>query len=141
MILIIGGAYQGKTEYAIHTYGLSDDEVLVCNENTVIDEGIYQDKVILEGIKCITNLNEWIRSEINYHGDNAEEIIKGKMEKLLINRKNIIIIMNEVGMGIVPIDRKDRDYREIVGRTGCLLASKADKVVRVCCSCGQVIKG
>ena len=36
MILIIGGAYQGKTEYAKKTYGLQDADIFTC-ENTDID--------------------------------------------------------------------------------------------------------
>ena len=34
MILIIGGAYQGKLDYAKAEYGLTDDDVFTCEEGS-----------------------------------------------------------------------------------------------------------
>ena len=52
-----------------------------------------------------------------------------------------IVIATEVGGGVVPLDRKQRHDREAAGRLACLLALRADTVVRVCCGLGQVLKG
>ena len=52
-----------------------------------------------------------------------------------------IVIATEVGGGVVPLDRKQRRDREAAGRLACLLAQRADTVVRVCCGLGQVMKG
>lgn len=52
-----------------------------------------------------------------------------------------IIIAAEIGGGLVPIDRAGREKREAAGRLACLLAERADTVVRVCCGLGQVLKG
>ena len=52
-----------------------------------------------------------------------------------------IVIATEVGGGVVPLDRKQRQDREAAGRLACLLAQRADTVVRVCCGLGQVLKG
>lgn len=51
------------------------------------------------------------------------------------------VICDEVGCGVVPIDPADRAWREAVGRLCCLLAERADVVVRVCCGIPQAIKG
>ena len=37
MILIFGGAYQGKLEYAKKHWNFSDDDVFFCEENLTID--------------------------------------------------------------------------------------------------------
>ena len=52
-----------------------------------------------------------------------------------------IVIATELGGGLVPIDRAEREKREAAGRLACLLAARADTVVRVCCGLPQVLKG
>ena len=52
----------------------------------------------------------------------------------------LVVICDEVGGGIVPADRRQRDYRECVGRVLCGLAQRADTVVRVQCGIGSVLK-
>lgn len=48
---------------------------------------------------------------------------------------------DEIGCGVVPLDRSDRDWREAVGRLCCALADQADLVVLVVCGLPQVLKG
>lgn len=55
--------------------------------------------------------------------------------------KKKIVIATELGGGLVPIDRAEREKREAAGRLACLLAERADTVVRVCCGLGQILKG
>ena len=50
-------------------------------------------------------------------------------------------IATEVGGGVVPVDAEQRHHREQAGRLACLLAQRADTVVRVCCGIPQVLKG
>ncbi len=52
-----------------------------------------------------------------------------------------VVICNEVGCGLVPIDAADRAHREHVGRLACELAKRATIVVRVYCGIAEVIKG
>lgn len=52
-----------------------------------------------------------------------------------------IVIATEVGGGVVPTDASEREAREAAGRLACLLAARADTVVRVCCGLPQVLKG
>ena len=49
-------------------------------------------------------------------------------------------ISTEIGYGVVPMDKGDREWRETVGRTCCYIAKKADEVVRVVCGVGNRIK-
>ena len=52
-----------------------------------------------------------------------------------------IVIQTEIGGGIVPMDPAEREKREAAGRLGCLLAQRADTVIRVCCGLSQLLKG
>lgn len=52
-----------------------------------------------------------------------------------------VVIATEVGGGVVPTDERQRQSREAAGRLACLLAQRADTVVRVCCGLPQVLKG
>lgn len=43
------------------------------------------------------------------------------------------ITQTEVGAGVIPLSASDREWREKAGRLACLLASRADIVVRMVC--------
>ena len=53
---------------------------------------------------------------------------------------NLLIVTNEVGYGIVPMEAKEREWREACGRVCTKLAAYADQVTRVCCGLGTRIK-
>lgn len=52
-----------------------------------------------------------------------------------------IVIATETGGGLVPVDPAERAAREAAGRLACLLAERADTVIRVCCGLPQALKG
>ena len=60
---------------------------------------------------------------------------------LSLLRNKAVVLCCEVGSGVIPLDRKDRVYREAVGRLCCALAKEADAVVRVVAGIPVVLKG
>lgn len=60
---------------------------------------------------------------------------------LLDSLRGHAVTCDEVGCGVIPIDRADEAYREAVGRLCCALAAEADAVVRVTAGIPQYIKG
>ena len=52
-----------------------------------------------------------------------------------------VVIATEVGGGVVPADPQERSAREAAGRLNCLLAERADTVVRVFYGLPLVLKG
>lgn len=52
-----------------------------------------------------------------------------------------VVIATEVGGGIVPVDKDERAAREAAGRLACLLAQRAEQVVRVFCGIPTILKG
>ena len=51
-----------------------------------------------------------------------------------------MIVANEVGAGIVPIDPGERAYREGVGRALCAIAQNSESVTRAVCGIGVRLK-
>lgn len=80
-------------------------------------------------------LNDWAREIFDKKRDPIPELRK-KTEK----DPDIIIITDEIGNGIVPADRQEREFREWIGRLQIKLAEQADEVIRVMCGIGQKIK-
>ena len=70
-----------------------------------------------------------------------EEVMYRYLDMILKKNPNAVITCDEIGCGIVPIDRADENWREAVGRLCCALAQKADAVVRVIAGVPQFIKG
>ena len=52
-----------------------------------------------------------------------------------------VVIATEVGGGVIPADPGERERREAAGRLACLLADRADAVVRACCGLPRALKG
>lgn len=53
----------------------------------------------------------------------------------------VILVINEVGMGIVPENASARLFRDLSGRAGQVIASEADLVYAVFCGIPLLIKG
>ena len=61
-------------------------------------------------------------------------------ELLLQKNPDAVIVSEEVGYGVVPVDAFEREYREAVGRICTKLAAGSRRVTRVICGIGTVIK-
>lgn len=127
MKLIIGGFAQGKLNYALTKYHLQESAVW---------DGILPDNVLLRDKQIIVNhFHQWVKTRILDGGCPEEEIIS-----FLDDYENCIIICDEIGNGIVPLDKFEREYRERVGRILIQIAQRAEGVERVLCGIGQKIK-
>lgn len=134
MILIIGGSFQGKEEFAKKLLeqqkgGEENWEQLVCRGDEPWQKAL--EKPFL----------------VNFHGfirqlQETEEAAKETEEFLcqVLKSEPLLITMDEVGCGIVPLKKEERDYREAVGRAGQKLAAAARDVWRVQCGIPVRIK-
>ena len=122
--IIIGGAFQGKTQYATKIYpGLK----LTDGFNCPLDE-----------IGNCVAINK-------FHSFTRRWLLEGRTKEALLtmleNNRNLqLLISDEIGYGLVPIDDFEREYREFHGRVMTELAEKADGVERVVCGIPQKIK-
>ncbi len=67
----------------------------------------------------------------------AEEI----PARILKEGRQRIIITDEIGCGVVPVDAFQREYRELAGRIACRIAADATAVWQVTAGIGRCIKG
>lgn len=51
-----------------------------------------------------------------------------------------VVIATEVGGGVIPVDAEERMAREAAGRLSCLLAQRAERVIRVFCGLPMELK-
>lgn len=127
MELIIGGAYQGKKETAQKLFGLKNTEILDGDSCKI--EDIYL-------CRAVSGFHMLIRRIMGQQGS-PEEFF----ERLETENPEVILISNEIGCGIVPMDRFEREWREKAGRICCLAAQKSDHVIRVVAGNPVCIKG
>ena len=52
-----------------------------------------------------------------------------------------IILLNETGCGIIPLDPAERRLRELTGICGCIIAARAETVIRVTCGIPAALRG
>ena len=133
MELVIGGKNQGKLSYVLgmikaDTYKIDTHEAEIYS----VSDALLQPNSI------INNLQEYIKQEL-VNGKTSDEIMSELKEYININPKSIIIC-DEVGCGLVPMEKSEREYREAVGRICCEIAKNACKVHRVICGIGVIIK-
>ena len=127
MLLIVGGAFQGKLETAKQLTGLLDGDFLDGADCPL--EKIYT-------ARGIRHFHEYIRRMLK-EGRSPE----GFLQKLFAENPGIVLISTELGYGIVPMDPFDRLYRETTGRVCCEAARLSEKVYRVIAGIPCCIKG
>ena len=118
MELIIGGACQGKKEYAISHFGLKDGEIFTCTEDGEPDLTV----------RCIDHLERYLR---RCAAEDREPVAPDAF------RKDAILICEDITCGIVPINALDRKWRELTGRYLQRLAGGGAEVSRVFCGFAQ----
>jgi len=125
MELYVGGSSQGKLSYVLSKKNIEHKEEIIAEGSLCTEEELYTKKIINHFHAFIKRLLE--------EGRDIEEFTK----KLLEKNTNVIILCNEVGYGIVPMEKKDRIYREEVGRCLCRLAKEAVVFERIVCGFGM----
>lgn len=132
MKLVIGGYAQGKLQYVLNSQ--KQDGYLLYDAQ-IPEENQYSQEDTKHKTVIIHHLHLWIKQQLAM-GRNPEE----QLFAFLNQHKDCILICDEIGNGIVPMEETDRNYRETTGRILIKLAKQADEVVRVLCGIGQRIK-
>lgn len=125
MILIFGGAYQGKLAYAKQSFG-PQLTVTQCRED---DAAPDLSAAILNGyhLLVLAQLREGI-DPCAY------------LEACRDDLREKIILCDDISCGVVPTDEESRRWREAVGRCMGMLSRRADSVIRVFCGIGMKLK-
>lgn len=120
MILIIGGVGQGKLDYVKQRWELGEEDV---SEALGEQRVVYKLEAVIRGLQ-----NE---------GKDPVSVVLAHAKA----HPDTIYICDEVGCGVVPVERWERAWREAVGRCCTALAAEAELVERVFCGLPMVLKG
>ena len=126
MILIFGGAYQGKLAYALERFKATEADVHKCSDddvNTPVEKEI------------VYELDKWILALVKNDRD-----VEAAMQRFIDANQDTIIICNDISCGVVPLDPTLRKWREAVGRSLAKLSSISSEVVRLFCAIPTRIK-
>ena len=126
MILIIGGSYQGKLDFARKRYGLTDDDIQFCDETT---------DALDFSRRCIAYIDRFALNRVRAGAEPAEALGADPGAY-----RDAIYIANDISGGIVPMDPSLRAWREACGRMNLKLAREADEVWRLFCGIPQCVK-
>lgn len=124
MRIITGGAFQGKRAFAEKLYpGVEWTDGGRC----ALDE--------IRTCRAVYGFHEFVKRWIK-QGKSWEELASLMLEE----NRDLILICDEIGCGLVPVDAFEREYRESTGRVMNALAEQAERVDRVVCGIGRRIK-
>ena len=152
MIFVIGPLFSGKQDYIMQALGWSETDFL---EKAVRDvqnlAAEAAEAVEVEEAAGAVEIAEAAETDGVVGAAEAAEAVGASpsplddlQEKLrsLADRlsQKEVVIATETGCGVIPLDPRERRNREAAGRLSCLLAERAETVVRICCGIPQVLK-
>ena len=118
MILIIGGAYQGKLDYAKDSLGVS--EIYTCTGPEIdFSKG------------CIYKIEEFTA-----HHPDPVSYFRAHREQW----RDSVLIMQDIFCGVVPMGAENRAWRQRTGRLAQYLSREAAQVSRIFCGLEQRLK-
>lgn len=129
MILVFGGAYQGKTVYAqgLLDGAAADKTTEICD----LSKGGEPDfsKAIITGLEAFA-------LRCAQEGISAADYFRERREQW----EHCVLVACDISQGVVPIDAGLRAAREANGRLLIYLTEEAEQVHRVFCGIGKRIK-
>ena len=118
MIFVIGGAHQGKLEFAREALGIS--QVYTCTGPEIDFSS-----------PCICKIEEFTA----HHPDPVSYFASHRAEWA-----DSVLIMQDIFCGVVPMGRENRAWRQRTGRLAQYLSREADRVSRIFCGLEQRLK-
>ncbi|MBD3107734.1 bifunctional adenosylcobinamide kinase/adenosylcobinamide-phosphate guanylyltransferase [Bacillus sp. AGMB 02131] len=123
MHVVIGGAYSGKRQFVRENW--ESFQLISAYEKKHWDESVTEAVIAYEGFEV------WVE-ELLDNGKSNDEIINWFKQWLNdLDNRNVILIMLEIGKGIVPIEEKNRRLRDIVGWIQQEAVRQADKATSI----------
>lgn len=153
MELYIGGFAQGKLEYVqnkkakeailiamVIDCAQSDyQKTLQSIDNKIKNENADVNNIVnVNDIVIINHLHLWVKDLLREGMEEA--VVQSTILSWVATHPNTILICDELGNGIVPLEKMDRIWREQTGRIMIELAKQAERVERILCGLGQRLK-
>jgi len=167
--LVTGGARSGKSRYTLETARSSKGKVFLatatpCDAEMMKRIAVHRrereksfltieepldlaralrklpKKTELVIVDCLT---VWLGNLMNKYGTTPETYseIDSFIKVVKASAVDLVIVTNEVGMGIVPDNEAGRRFRDIAGRLNARIAEIADRVVLMVSGLPVILKG
>ena len=124
MILIIGGAYQGKLTFAKDAFGLEDSDVYTC-DGPELDFSR----------RCVRSLETFTLECAKADVDAVARLREHRQQW-----QDTIFICRDISCGVVPLDSTMRKWRNLNGQVCSYLAGEAQRVSRIFCGLEDRLK-
>ena len=124
MILIIGGAFQGKLEFAKERFALKEEDIFTCTADNVDFS-----------LRCVNALEEFTLACVQ-RNVSAVDFFKANREAW----QDKILICQDITCGVVPLGLEMRRWRDETGKLCQYLAGQAQQVSRIFCGLEQRLK-
>ncbi len=146
---VIGGARSGKTAHALalvvapKTYiatatagdGEMADRITAHQAERGADWRLIEAEVdlpsaladVVDGGVVIDCLTLWLSNLMMQEAD-VETATEDLIGALKASPADVVLVSNEIGMGLVPMDKLSRDFRDAQGRLNQTIAAAADQV-------------
>ncbi len=166
--LITGGARSGKSSHALELSMKYNNRVFIATAQavdaemktrianhkqergedfTTIEEPLDPAEALKRmpaetEVALIDCLTLWTGNLMCKYGEDADSFTEAEQFLSALDKPpcDLIIVTNEVGMGIVPDNAFARKYRDIAGRLNQQIAARANKVVLTVCGVPVQIK-
>ena len=149
MIFVIGPLFSGKQDYIMQALGWSETDFLEKAVRDVQDLAAEAAEAVeVEEAAGAVEIAEAVETDGAAEAAEAVETSHSPLDDLQEKLRSLadrlsqkeVVIATETGCGVIPLDPQERRNREAAGRLSCLLAERAETVVRVCCGIPQVLK-
>lgn len=124
MNLIIGGAYQGKRDFAKETYSLTDSDIYACRGSEIDFSR-----------PCIDHIEEFTLACVR---EGIDPVAYFQTHRAAWQES--VLICQDIFCGVVPMEAELRAWRNVTGQLCQYLSREAQRVSRIFCGLEQRLK-
>ena len=128
LILVIGGAYNGKLGFVKDKFNIEEEDIFIINDDL--------NDIYIDYSKKVINAFQKFTYKLSLKNIDALDFILKNRESF----KDKIIICDDISQGIVPLKKEERFWRENTGKCLQYISNNSNIVYRVFCGIPMVIK-
>ncbi|WP_318616967.1 bifunctional adenosylcobinamide kinase/adenosylcobinamide-phosphate guanylyltransferase [Sporosarcina sp. YIM B06819] len=116
MHIIIGGAYNGKRDYV---------RTMLAGREAEWFEGVLPKHSDTCQVMVVAGIEKWLAETKLSEVEAIDQVLAA------IDGRDVIVVLTDIGRGIVPINAQQRQLRDTCGRLYQQLMAEADEVTRI----------
>lgn len=156
LILVVGGASSGKSALALSLAGVDTPRAFIATGQPLDDEmterirrhqrergpdwqtaevpvelepwfltnGRSYRTIVLD---CLTLWLSNLREQ-GVSGEQIPELVRALLRAMRTSTARVVVVTNELGLGLIPMDASARGFRDLAGKANQLCAGEADEV-------------